>query len=73
MVTIGNSFLIRPSTTIIAESHNFQCTNVLIFNQGVQSLGVVIDDNVWIGENVTILDGDHVGKGSVIGAGGRRS
>lgn len=69
IVTIGNSVLIGPSITIIAESHNFDCTNDLICNQGVQSLGVVIDDNVWIGANVTILDGVHIGKGSVIGAG----
>ena len=28
---------------------------------------VIIDDNVWIGEHVTILKGVHIGQGSVIG------
>ncbi|WP_310649133.1 DapH/DapD/GlmU-related protein [Leuconostoc lactis] len=27
-----------------------------------------MDDNVWIGANVTILDGVHVSSGVVIGA-----
>lgn len=29
---------------------------------------VIIEDNVWIGENVSILPGVHIGYGSVIGA-----
>lgn len=29
---------------------------------------VVIEDNVWIGENVCVLPGSHIGKGTVIGA-----
>ena len=29
---------------------------------------VLIDDNVWIGENVVVLSGVHIGKGSVIAA-----
>ncbi|MCR4913326.1 MAG: acyltransferase [Lactobacillus sp.] len=30
---------------------------------------VKIDDGCWIGANVTILPGVHIGKGCVIGAG----
>ena len=30
---------------------------------------IVIEDDVWIGGNVTILPGVTIGKGSVIGAG----
>lgn len=32
------------------------------------SSAVVIEDNVWIGENVVVLAGSKVGKGSIIGA-----
>lgn len=30
---------------------------------------VIIEDGVWVGCNVTILKGVHIGKGSVIAAG----
>jgi len=30
---------------------------------------IVIDDDVWIGENTIILSGVHIGQGAVIGAG----
>ena len=30
---------------------------------------IVVDDEVWIGANVTILPGIHIGRCSVIGAG----
>ena len=35
-------------------------------NIGIKSQPVVIDDDVWIGANSTILKGVHIGKGSVI-------
>lgn len=30
---------------------------------------IIVDDDVWIGYNVTILSGVHIGQGAVIGAG----
>ena len=31
--------------------------------------GIIIDNDVWLGVGVIILDNVHIGKGSVIGAG----
>ena len=31
--------------------------------------GITVEDDCWIGSNVTILDGVTIGKGSVVGAG----
>ncbi len=31
--------------------------------------GIFIEDDVWLGYGVVVLDGVHIGKGSVIGAG----
>lgn len=40
-----------------------------MMSQGfVEERPVVIDDDVWIGDKVTILPGVHVGMGSVLGA-----
>jgi galactoside O-acetyltransferase len=49
--------------------HRFDRTDVPIHGQGVTSRGVVIEDNVWIGMNVSILDGVRIGNGSIVGAG----
>lgn len=34
-----------------------------------KSAPVVIEDNVWLGEMVSVLPGAHIGRGAVIGAG----
>jgi acetyltransferase-like isoleucine patch superfamily enzyme len=36
---------------------------------GVTKKGIQIDDNVWIGAGVRILDGVRIGKNTIIGAG----
>lgn len=67
-ISIGKQVMIGPNVTIIAENHNFQSKTVSIKEQGVMQKGITIDDNVWIGANVTILDGVHIQSGVVIGA-----
>lgn len=67
-ISIGSQVMIGPNVTIIAENHNFQSQTVSIKEQGVMQKGITIDDDVWIGANVTILDGVHIESGVVIGA-----
>ncbi|MDL2305398.1 acyltransferase, partial [Bacteroides sp. OttesenSCG-928-D19] len=50
-------------------NHNFEDVNIPIDEQGVDTLPVVIEDDVWIGANAVILPGVTVGKHSVIAAG----
>jgi galactoside O-acetyltransferase len=38
-------------------------------DQGNTSLGITIENNVWIGHGCSVLDGVTVGEGAVIGAG----
>lgn len=68
-VKIGSNVIFGQHVCLHAENHNFDDSHVLIKNQGVSRKGIVIDDDCWIGANVTILDGAHIGKGCVIGAG----
>ena len=37
--------------------------------QPVEFAAVVIEDNVWIGSNATVLPGVKIGSGTVVGAG----
>lgn len=66
---IGNGVRIAAHCVIIPSNHNFDRLDIPIFRQGHTKKGIVIEDDVWIGTNCTILDGVTIGKGSVIGAG----
>jgi acetyltransferase-like isoleucine patch superfamily enzyme len=66
---IGDKVRIASHTVIIPGNHKFGRVDIPIFRQGVTMKGIVIDDDVWIGANCTILDGVSIGKGAVIGAG----
>ena len=68
-ITIGNNVMFGPKCSLFAENHVFSDTESSIKSQGVAQKGITIEDDCWIGSNVTILDGVTIGKGSVIGAG----
>jgi galactoside O-acetyltransferase len=68
-VSIGADVLIAAHTTISSVSHITERTDVSISAQGVRCAPVVIEDDVWIGLNVSVLPGVTVGSGSIIGAG----
>ena len=68
-ITIGKNVMIGPKCSLFAENHVFSDITSSIKSQGVQQNGITIEDDCWIGSNVTILDGVTIGKGSVIGAG----
>ncbi len=68
-ITIGKNVMFGPKCSLFAENHNFSDTEASIKGQGVNQKGIVIEDDCWIGSNVTILDGVTIGRGSVIGAG----
>ncbi|MGB3641105.1 MAG: DapH/DapD/GlmU-related protein [Rivularia sp. (in: cyanobacteria)] len=68
-ITIGKNCLIAPHCGIFANNHIFADPTRLIEEQGVTREGIVIEDDCWLGHNVTVLDGVNIGKGSIIGAG----
>ena len=69
-INIGNYVLIGPNCSIVPTNHKYLDKNELIFNQHFAESkgGIIIEDDVWIGANVTILDGAVIKKGAVIGA-----
>lgn len=68
-VTIGNRVLIGYNTIILSRNHNIPHPPERIFDSGHASLPVIIEDDVWIGANCTILPGSHIKRGTVIAAG----
>jgi acetyltransferase-like isoleucine patch superfamily enzyme len=69
-IKIGNNVLIGPNCSFVPTNHQFIDKSILIKDQGFKlSLGgIIIEDDVWIGANVTVLDGAIIRKGAVIGA-----
>lgn len=66
---IGNYVRIATHTVVIPANHVFDDPDLPITKQGLRAEGVRIEDDVWIGAGVRILDGVTIGKGAVIGAG----
>ena len=65
---IGNGVRIATQSTILPSNHIFNRKDVMIFEQGLSKQGIVIEDDVWIGAGVKVLDGVIIKKGCVIGA-----
>jgi acetyltransferase-like isoleucine patch superfamily enzyme len=68
-VTIGNDVYTGPMVKIVAVDHVFDSLDRPIREQGVTAQGIVIEDDVWLGAGVTVVDGVTIGRGSIIGAG----
>ena len=69
LIQIGAQCLIAPQVGIFANNHEFSDPLRYIRQQGHTYKGVVIDDDCWVGTGAKILDGVHIGRGCVIGAG----
>lgn len=68
-VYIGNNVLIAPHCTIAAGNHDYKQTTVpMRFANNISQGPIVIEDDVWIGANVTISDGVTIKKGAVVAA-----
>ena len=68
-ITIGNDVIMGSFVSFHSENHNFQDTSKLIREQGVNSKGIILGNNIWVGARVTFLDGCEVGDNSVVAAG----
>ena len=74
-LTIGRKVIFGPHPTIITGDHRIDIMGKYIIDVTddeklpENDAAVVIEDDVWVGANVTILKGVTIGHGSVIAAG----
>jgi len=66
---IGNNVRIAAHVVIIPENHNPGTDAMPLRLSGKTLKGIRIDDNVWIGAGVRILDGVSIGRNAIIVAG----
>jgi len=68
-VAIGDNVYTGPMVKLVAVNHVFADPDRPIREQGITAQGIVVEDDVWLGAGVTVVDGVTIGRGSVIGAG----
>ncbi len=68
-VTIGDNCCTGQGTIITALIHNFDDTNKRINEQGVSVKPIIIEDDVMIGANASIMPGVRIGTHSIVAAG----
>ena len=68
-VIIGNNFHSGIECMIITSIHNYDKGNAIPYDNTVISKDIIIEDNVWFGNRVTILPGVKIGEGAIIQAG----
>jgi acetyltransferase-like isoleucine patch superfamily enzyme len=68
-ITIGSNVMMGQHTSFHAETHLHESTDLPIRSQGVEPRPITIEDDCWIGANVTFLGGAYVGRGSIVAAG----
>lgn len=67
-VRIGNDVIGGQNIRFHSSNHNYKDTDKLIRKQGINSIGISVGDNCWIGAGVVFCDGVTIGSGCVIGA-----
>ena len=68
-VRLGDAVRIGAHTSIIGFNHTMTTMDVEFFRQPLESRGIRIGNDVWIGSHVVILDGITVGDHAVLAAG----
>jgi acetyltransferase-like isoleucine patch superfamily enzyme len=68
-VRIGNDVIFAQNVVLSGLNHGYQNVNIPIKDQPVTASEIVIEDEVWVGANATIVAGTTIGKHSIIAAG----
>ena len=68
-IRIGSNFHSGRGCSIIGSFHDFDYGDAVPYGMAKIDKDVVIEDNVWLGDQVIVLGGAHIGEGAVIQAG----
>jgi acetyltransferase-like isoleucine patch superfamily enzyme len=72
-IRIGNKVMFGPHVVLIGGEHNTSMIGRFMFDvhdkRPEDDLGVVIEDDVWIGARAIILQGVTIGRGAIVAAG----
>lgn len=66
---IGDKCAVAAHTVFASTGHTKDQPSMPFVELPAQSALIVVEDNVWIGANATIIAGVRIGTGSIVGAG----
>jgi maltose O-acetyltransferase len=72
-IHVGNHVMFGPEVVVVGGGHNMTVPGRFMKQvhekTGIEDLGVVIEDDVWVGARAMILRGVRVGRGAVVAGG----
>lgn len=68
-IVIKKNHLMAAFCYLVGGDHDSDRTDIPVLFQGRSSKGISIDENVWLGAGVAVLDGVNIGRDTIIGAG----
>ncbi len=67
---IGDYVMIAPGCVLLDRAHNAGKTDTpMVLQGGSEKSPQIIESDVWLGQNVIVMPGIKIGKGSIVGAG----
>jgi len=68
-IRIGDQVMIAKGCGLYASNHGHGSVDLPMVEQGETGKGIDLEDDVWLGAHVLILDGVRVGRGAILAAG----
>ena len=68
-IQIGNDALIASGCRFIDHDHATTICELPMNRQPCPEAAIILENDVWLGVNVVVLKGVHIGSGAVVGAG----
>ena len=68
-VSLGDAVRIGAHTSLLGFNHTMADPDTEVFRQPMNSKGIAVGNDVWIGSHVVVLDGITIGDRAVVGAG----
>jgi acetyltransferase-like isoleucine patch superfamily enzyme len=68
-VVIGREVMIADGVSIRDTDHVFSDSDTPMLHQGISTMAVTIEDDVWVGYGASILKGVSIGSGAIVASG----
>lgn len=67
-IKLGCHVMVADNTSFRTADHEFSDLEKPMLEQGERAKPIIVDDDVWLGANVTILRGVTIGRGAIVAA-----